>query len=306
MDSAKCRFKQHFWPRVYCGAPHVHKHGGDSLMGRYFLYRMHPLSVAELLRTEFSEKLHSKPQRVDKQAFEQLLQFGGFPEPFLRSSKRFSNRWQRLRFDQLFKEDMRELSKSIDVLRVQALSEVVSKSAGQPVNMSTLSNLIDVSVDTIRRWLGILELLHFSFAIRPWFKNVPKSIRLRQKIYLWDWSLHKEAGTRNENFVASHLLKAVHWWTDIGLGDFGLFYLRDKLHREVDFLVTKNEEPWILIEVKSSSAKSVSKSLHYYHQKLEVPHAFQVAFDSPYVDVDCFAATTPKIVPVSTFLSQLV
>ena len=68
------------------------RRGGDSLMGRYFLYRMHPLSVAELLRTELRENPIAAPARPSAETVPQLLRFGGFPEPFLKSSTRFTNR----------------------------------------------------------------------------------------------------------------------------------------------------------------------------------------------------------------------
>ncbi len=60
----------------------------------------------------------------------------------------------------------------------------------------------------------------------------------------------KEAGTRHENMIASHLLKAVHFWTDSGMGDLGL-YLRTKDKRQVDLLVSRDGQPWFLVEVKT-------------------------------------------------------
>lgn len=66
-----------------------------------------------------------------------------------------------------------------------------------------------------------------------------------------------------ENFIASHLFKAVHFWTDRGLGEYQLYFLRDKEKREVDFLVVKNKQPWLLVEVKSSDNAGLSKSLFY-------------------------------------------
>jgi predicted AAA+ superfamily ATPase len=90
------------------------------------------------------------------------------------------------------------------------------------------------------------------------------------------------------------------------LGDYGLYYLRDKDKREVDFLVTKDRKPWFLVEVKTSGNGGLSRWLYYYQEKLKVPHAFQVTFDLPYVDQDCFKHKTPVIVPAKTFLSQLI
>jgi len=92
----------------------------------------------------------------------------------------------------------------------------------------------------------------------------------------------------------------------MGFGDYQLYYLRDKEKREVDFLVTKDKKPWFLVEAKTSNNKGISKNLHHFQQELQVPHAFQVVYDSPYIDVDCFSYSKPIIVPASTFLSQLV
>lgn len=115
-----------------------------------------------------------------------------------------------------------------------------------------------------------------------------------------------DVGARAENFIASHLLKAVHFWTDRGWGNYELYYLRDKEKREVDFVVTKDEKPWFLVEVKNSSNGSPSKSLYYFKEMLEVENAIQVAIDMEYVDQSCFESSKPIIVPATTFLSQLV
>lgn len=59
----------------------------------------------------------------------------------------------------------------------------------------------------------------------------------------------EDDGARAETFVACHLLEAVDGWTDLGVGDFELRYLRDKQKREVDFLVVRDRKPWFLVEV---------------------------------------------------------
>ncbi len=128
----------------------------------------------------------------------------------------------------------------------------------------------------------------------------------KSQIYLWDWSLVLDKGARQENFVASHLLKAVHWWTDIGLGDYELYYLRDKAKREVDFVVTRGGEPWFLVEVKSGKETPLSPALSYFQERTGAAHAFQAMLDMAYVDEDCFALRRPARVPAATLLSQLV
>ena len=133
-----------------------------------------------------------------------------------------------------------------------------------------------------------------------------RSLVKEPKCYLWDWSQVTDPGARFENFIASHLLKFVHYWTDQGYGDYGLYFLRDKQQKEVDFLVVKDQKPWFMVEAKVSGNHSLNPGLHYFQKQLNCPHAFQVIQNMDYVDKNCFSETGPIIVPARTFLSQLV
>lgn len=74
------------------------RRGGDSLLGRYFYYRLHPFS------------LHEIPNKLDrKEALQRLMRVGGFPEPFLDGTDRFSRRWKKDRMQRIIKEDIRGL-----------------------------------------------------------------------------------------------------------------------------------------------------------------------------------------------------
>ena len=105
--------------------------------------------------------------------------------------------------------------------------------------------------------------------------------------------------------MACHLLKAVEGWIDMGFGRYGLYYIRDKQQREVDFVVVRNGKPWFLVEVKHADT-SLSPTLEYMQKQTGVEHAFQVVLDEDFVDRDCFSRHIPTIVPARTLLSQLV
>jgi len=284
----------------------VYKRGSDSLMGRYFPYRLHPLSLAELGRTDLSDKEIGDPFPVKSQDLDKLLKNGGFPEPFLKDNTRFLNRWKTLRQQQLIQEDIRDLSRIQEIGQIELLAELLKHQAGQLTNYSTLAGKVNVSVDTIRRWIKTLQSFFYCFSIQPWSKNVPRSLLKEPKVYLWDWISVEDEGSRLENFIASHLLKAAHFWTDRGLGHYDLWFVRDKEKREVDFLVTRDKKPWFLVEVKSSSSAGINKNLVYFQEKIRAKHAFQVVFDMEYVPKDCFRHSSPVIVPAQTFLTQLV
>jgi len=284
----------------------VYNMSGDSLMGRYFPYHVHPLSVAELLRTNLINTEISPPAKLEQNVFDQLLETGGFPEPFVMNNLRFSNRWKLTRHQQLFNDEIRTLSQIQEISQLEILAELLKHQTGQLLIYNNLANKIDVSVDTVRRWMKVLEKFYYCFIIKPWTKNISRSLIKTPKVYLWDWSDIIDPGAKAENFIACHLLKAVDLWRDLGFGNYGLYYLRDKEKHEVDFIITKNEKPWFLVEVKSTDNSGIDKSLYNFQKATGAQHAFQVVLNSNYVNKDCFTYAKPIIVSALTFLSQLV
>lgn len=283
----------------------VFQSGGDSLMGRYFQYRIHPLSLYEINHPTREPLEIVSPSMTSDENFNNLYKYGGFPNPYLKSNSSFSTKWHALRSKQLFYEDIQSVSNIHEISQLEVLAELLKHQTGQLLNRSSLAKKIQVTVQTISRWIETLERFYYCYAIKPWSKNISRSLIKEPKIYLWDWSLVDDEGSKVENFVASHLLKAVHFWNDIGVGDFGLYFLRDKDKREVDFLVTKNQKPWFMVEVKTSD-KTLSKVLEHFRNETKVDKIFQTIQEMPYVDKNCFELDRPVVVPVKTFLSQLV
>ncbi|MFV1995383.1 MAG: ATP-binding protein, partial [Verrucomicrobiales bacterium] len=280
---------------------------GDSLMGRYFLYRMHPFSVAETLHQDLPDpkRIVRAPEKPKAAEFDSLWNYGGYPEPFLKRDARFSRRWQSLRTRQLLREDIRDLTRIQQLDQLAMLVQLLEARSSHQIIYSNLATSVRVSVDTMRRWIDSLNSLHHGFLIRPWYKNVSRSLRKEPKWFLRDWAGVEDPGARAETFVGCHLLKAVEGWSDMGLGKFQLAYLRDKNQREVDFVVIREGQPWFLVEVKNR-AQAIGGAIKYYQQQLKAPFAFQVVLDADYVNADCFAKPGgPKVVPARTFLSQL-
>jgi len=282
----------------------VFRRGGDSLMGRYFLCRMHPFTIAEVISDAPSADLTRPPRAIADPELQALWEHGGYPEPFITRERAFSTRWQSLRRQQLLREDVRDLTQIHELAQLEVLGTLLMESSGKALVYSSLATEVRVSVDTVRRWIDALTGLHLGFRVRPWFKNVAKSLRKEPKWYLRDWAGSEDPGARAETFVACHLLKAVEGWTDRGLGRFELRYLRDKAQREVDFVVIRDNRPWCLVEVKKSETQ-LSPALAHFQAQLKAPHAFQVVLDLDYVDADCFSRHDPVVVPARTFLSQL-
>lgn len=282
----------------------ITRRGSDSLMGRYFLFRMHPWSVAECARTDIPASEIRPPISIDDADWQALVDHGGFPEPFLTRDPRFSRRWRALRQEQLTKGDLHAVARLQDLGQMETLAVVLAEQSARQLVYSNLSREVGVSVDTIRRWVDLLVRLHYGFLVRPWFANVTKALRKEPKWFLREWSGIDEPGARAETFVACHLLKAVEGWTDLGFGRFELRYVRDKLKREVDFVVVRDRRPWFLVEVKVAETK-LAEALGHFQRQTRARHAFQVVIDQPFVQADCFERMDPTVVPARTLLSQL-
>ena len=283
----------------------VYKRGGDSLMGRYFPYRMHPLSVGEILHPTVQCMETSHPAEIHAADWNRLVEFGGFPEPFSRADKMFLRKWRQLRFEQLLREDIRKDTSIRELDQIESLARILSERSGEQLVYASLGKEVQVSEITTRNWVATLCSFYFGFLVKPWSQHIENAIRKTPKWFLRDWSGITDIGKRNETILACHLLKAVEYWTDMGFGECDLYYIRDKQKKEADFLVSKDGKPWFLAEAKTSDTK-LSPALSAYQKATGAKHAFQVVFNLPFEDVDCFAHTAPTIVPAKTFLSQLV
>jgi hypothetical protein len=285
----------------------IYRRGGDSLMGRYFHYRMHPFTVAESITTNVpdAKRIVRNPRKIKEVDFEALWRHGGYPEPFLKRDVRFSRRWQSSRLDQVVREEIRDMTQIQQLGQLETLIKFLTVRSSHRLVYDNLAKEVRVSVDTVRRWVDVLRDLQLGFLVRPWFKNVSRSLRKEPKWFLRDWASIADAGDRAETFVGCHLLKAVEGWSDMGLGKFDLGYLRDKDKHEVDFVVIRDGKPWFLVEVKYRD-ESLSRQLKYYQDQIKAPFAFHVTIDADYEDADCFARPRgPLVVPARTFLSQL-
>lgn len=282
----------------------VYRKGGDSLMGRYFLYHMHPLSVAEICRPQPAYSVHNQPRQLEHAEWQALWEHGGHPEPFQKRSPRFSLRWRELRNQQLLREDVRDMTRIQDLDQLSMLAQLLGAKSSDQLIYSSLAKQVRVSENTARSWIATLCSLHYGFLVRPWHRNLSKALRKEPKWFLRDWSGITDVGKRTETFCACHLLKAVEGWTDLGLGVFELCYIRDTLKREVDFVVIRDGQPWFLVEAKHGD-DGLSPQLAYFQEQTGAQHAFQLRLNADYVDADCFTQTAPVIVPARTFLSQL-
>ncbi|HDP95936.1 MAG TPA: ATP-binding protein [Candidatus Aminicenantes bacterium] len=247
----------------------TYRKGDDSLAGRFFHYRLHPLSVAEIVRY-----LETDPQK----ALDGILATGGFCEVYLRGEETFARRWRRSHLDTIVRQDLMDLNAVRDIKAIEILIDLLRDRVGSTVSFSSLARDLEVSVQTVKHWLTLLESLYVIFPVRPYHKQISRSILKAAKYYFFDTGAVKnEPGARLENAVATALLKEAHFLEDTLGHRMQLCYLRDKEKREVDFLVVRDGKPEKMIEVKLKE-ESFSPSLFYFSRFFQNIERFQVVY----------------------------
>ena len=219
---------------------------GDSLAGRHFQFRLHPLDLKEALAfTDLGRD----------EIFDCLMTVGGFPEPFLNGTQRYYNRWKRSHVDLILKEELLTLSAVRDIQSIETLIELLRSRVGSPVSANSLARDLQKSPNTIQHWLKLLEDLYVIFKVAPYHKNIARALLKEPKYYFYDNGMVQgDEGTRLENLVACALFKEIHRAQDVDGENVDLYFIKNKDGQEIDFLVTREKQPYQLVEVKWKDA----------------------------------------------------
>ena len=266
-----------------------YRKGGDSLLGRYYFYRLHPLSLYEISPT---------PTLQDVEA---LLTYGGFPEMFLQCDLNEWKRWQKERITRVIRDDLLSLEQVRDVTQLELLAGLLTTKVGSSLSIRSIANDLSTSHEAITRWISILENLYYCFRLSPFGGPKIKALKKEQKLFLWDWSSVPSPGARLENMVASNLLKYCHYHEDVSGDVMELRYLRDKEGREIDFVVLKNGLPEFAVECKSQDT-DMSKSIPYFAERTEIPKFYQVHLAEDDYEMQ---AHRLRVLPLLVFVRQV-
>jgi len=256
----------------------LYRKGGDSLQGRYHYYRLHPFTLAEIEGISYKSSVAGEIP-VGKDFYHDVLDildnFGGFPEPVTKQSKRQLRRWHNEKLERMFREDILDVQSIRDIGNMKLLSDILPSRVGALLSLNNMREDLEVSHRAVTHWMAVLEAFYYQFRIYPFSAKKIRSLKKESKLYLWDCSEVEDEAARFENLIASHLLKFAHFITDNEGHKAELYYLRDVDKREVDFLVTVKNKPWFAVEVKLNDTV-LSPSLLYFRDRLEIPYVYQV------------------------------
>ncbi len=263
--------------------------GGDSLQGRYFSYKLWPITYDEILGaknatpprnfSDWDPGIKNKSKNL-----EELITFGGFPETFLKGREQFTRKWNDMYLQRLVHEDIRDFATTQNLDKIELLARLLPDRLTSPISHKSLGEDIEVSPITIKSWLRLLETLYLGFFVPPFHQKIHRAVKREQKWYFYQWTMTEAIGAKFENFMAVQLSATCSAWREQGHGRYELFYLRDQDKREVDFLIAKDLKPQCIIEIKAAPSPWPS-GLNYYANKLKIP-AYLIYPEGPTRKID--------------------
>jgi predicted AAA+ superfamily ATPase len=213
----------------------------ESMAGRAAVFRLLPFSLEETPKVSILR--------------------GGFPEVLARPST--SRIWFSSYVQTYLERDVRAIAAIRDLAAFRRFLALLATRCGQILNRSDLAAPLGVSVPTISEWLSILETTSQIILVPPFYENFGKRLVKSPKVHFADSGLlchllgieseaaldrSPFAGPVFESFVASEVIKH-----QLNAGQArALYYFRDQLGLEVDFVVPLGQRRLSLIEAKAT------------------------------------------------------
>ena len=210
-----------------------------KLTGRQIVSTLFPLSFQEFIRFRGEPPSLSEDYKFEQLA-EDYLRIGGYPEQVLNPSSEYMANL----LEDILARDLARLHPIKKSYILKDLLRLIAASTGSRTSYNKLSKILGISVDTIKEYIGYLEMAFLVKPVEKWTTSYSERVYSQKKIYLWDNGIrtlltgYGDEGSRAENAVFMELQR-----NNISCG----YYAESE--REVDFVIGSVDDP-VPIEVK--------------------------------------------------------
>jgi len=174
---------------------------------------------------------------------------GSFPEVNVHSIINPTN-WYANYISTYLERDVRTLYNIGSLREFQRFLQLLASRCSQILNLTTMANDLGVAVNTIKKWISLLEASQIIYLLTPYYQNLGKRITKAPKVYFLDSGLvcyltglkdeehllkGPMAGALFENYCIQETVKC---FFNQGLSP-NIFYLRTHNGLEIDLLIEK-------------------------------------------------------------------
>lgn len=258
----------------------------ESLAGRASIQELYPLTLPELMTTNWSETaapsrlirwLSENPRHdprdyledvvsineryaVAKKHWEYYLKWGGMPAlTHTDYNDEDRRKWLEDYFASYLQRDLSDLGRLNDLEPFIRAQQAIALRTSKPINFTELGRLAGVSSPTAKKFMRYLELSYQVILLPAFFRNPEKRLAKQPKVVFLD------PGVRRGILRKSGLLDGLEWESAVIAEVFkqvktaglpvNLYHLRTLDGREVD-LVLESEQGFIAIECKMTTSPS--------------------------------------------------
>lgn len=256
----------------------------ESLAGRKIDYHLYPLTFSEILvqkgienklnfnivdnilKNDFQKKIHNFDLGG---VMANILVYGSYPALI---DKVNDEKYLLNLVDSVIFKDLIELRKIDNRPAALNLLRLLAYQIGSLVNISELSNRLNIDIDTVKRYLTIFEQSLIIFPLRPFTSQKRDEIGKMSKYYFYDLGLRnalvedfksifsrQDYGHLFENFIISEVLK-INNYENLG---WKMNFWRTKQGSEIDLVLTKGEKI-IGCEIKVGKSRDNKSFINRY------------------------------------------
>ena len=245
----------------------------ESLAGRVELITLEGLSQSEITgeaanlvdRLFDDSPLPLQHLELDRDAMISAILAGGFPEARGRAAGRRRSQWFESYLQTLLQRDVRDLSQIEGITQLPRILELLSVRSAGLVNLAELSRTLGIPLNTLKRYLILLEALFILNTLPAWSSHLGKRLVKAPKLMLRDTGLMAHLmgaeldrlksdpdllGGLLETFVVGEVRKQIGW----SQNRIKLFHYRTLPGQEVDLLLERADGRVVGLEVKSSAS----------------------------------------------------
>lgn len=252
----------------------------ESLAGRITKIRLRPLTQGEIVGSEptFIDHVFHQTSKLsystnnDRKSILSLALRGGFPEAVkLSSSDR--QQWHLDYVNSLLERDLRDIARITHQHEMQELVRILAAWSGKFMDITAIGSGLSIRRSTIESYINALEALYVVERVYPWTRTDYERVGKQSKIYMTDSGTMSailryrmdqiemdpdRSGKLIETFIFNELAALI----DTSNGKYQLFHYRDREKREIDFLIERDDQALLGIEVKAGSAISEADFKH--------------------------------------------
>jgi uncharacterized protein len=184
----------------------------EALTGRKWIFNLFPISVIELTK-------HYNNFEI-RQLVENILIWGSYPDSLQLKGKSLKEEYLRLLISDYLFRDIMHLVNLQHPEKLQKLLRLLAFQIGNEVSLNELATSLEISKETVARYLDLLEKAFIIFKLGGYSKNLRKEVTKTNKYYFYDLgvrnllienmndiSLRNDVGFLWENFLILERLK---------------------------------------------------------------------------------------------------